>query len=91
MESRLHTRRAEYRSGALRLVPAKRKVGAGVKTGRCKKKSCIYHTGEHKEYGCNYAGVTGHTRIAQLPEELQDPAVCPLYKRGKRRRAIPMP
>lgn len=60
-----------------------------VKTGvRCKRINCIYHMPEGSDYGCNYAACTGHTRLAQLPEDMQDPAVCPLYKRGGRKRAI---
>lgn len=58
---------------------------------KCQRMSCCYHMPKFSEYGCNYAGITGHTRLAQLPEDKQDPAVCPLYKRGKRKRALQMP
>lgn len=55
---------------------------------RCKRKNCIYHMPDESYYGCNYAACTGHARLAQLPDDMQDPAVCPLYKRGDRKRAI---
>lgn len=55
---------------------------------RCKRKSCVYSMPRNSEFGCNYAGITGHTRLAQLPPDMHDPAVCPLYERGKRRKAL---
>lgn len=53
----------------------------------CKRFGCIYHMPENSVHGCNYFAITGRTRTAQLPEGLRDPALCPLYKRGPRRRA----
>lgn len=56
---------------------------------RCNKLDCQYHTEVSKDgsfiHGCNYMMITGHSRIAQLPEDQRDPAVCPLYEKGKRR------
>lgn len=45
---------------------------------RYKRKSCVYSMPNGSDFGCNYAGVTGHTRLAQLPPDMYDPAVCPL-------------
>lgn len=56
---------------------------------RCKHKDCMYTGISNRQYnpenhGCNYMGVTGKSRIAQLPDDQRDPALCPFYKRGKK-------
>lgn len=53
---------------------------------RCRKKSCVYRAPKGAPYNCNYAEVTGHTRLSMIGESPIDPGACPLYKRGKRKR-----
>ena len=62
-----------------------------VKQHRCKRKSCIDHMPGWSEYGCNYAAIVGRTRSSQLPEDMRDPAQCPLYRSGKRQGALITP
>lgn len=93
MESHLRARQQKHRPSALRPLPLAGKADniMGQRVYKCQRKSCCYHMPEYSEHGCNYAGITGHTRLAQLPEDKQDPAVCPLYKRGRRKKSLPMP
>lgn len=57
-----------------------------TKIGDCKHPDCRYRNKEEGRLGyafkCNYLSITGRSRIAQLPEELRDPAKCPLYDPG---------
>ena len=51
--------------------------------GRCRHPDCIYSNSRktigHYFGNCNYMQITGRSRIADLPEELRDPALCPKY------------
>lgn len=73
---------------AKKTKPKPRTMQKHPKIARCKRMTCMYHMPAGAEFGCNYAGITGHTRAAQLPEDMRSPEKCPLYSRGKRQGAL---
>ncbi|MBQ1235960.1 MAG: helix-turn-helix domain-containing protein [Oscillospiraceae bacterium] len=61
---------------------------------RCRHPDCIYRNpvlsneNTHSfQNACNYASITGKTRLGQLPPNMRDPAKCPFYESGKRIKA----
>lgn len=57
---------------------------------KCRKTSCIYHTGNHM-YGCNYMFVTGISKLGQMPQgEQYKVEDCKFYSNGKKRSARKM-
>lgn len=69
-----------------------------VKLRSCKHKDCKYRTlDKNRAYGCDYATLTGHTRLAQHPPDKQQPRDCMLYepangkKRGRPRKNLILP
>ena len=57
---------------------------------RCRHPDCIYRNPQVTnvdtrsfQNACNYAGITGKTRLGQLPPDMWDPKRCPLYDTGK--------
>lgn len=50
----------------------------------CVHPDCIYHAGPDDYNNCNYAMLTGKTRLGQLPKERHSPHLCTLYVPGER-------
>lgn len=50
----------------------------------CIHPDCIYSAAPDDFNGCNYALITGKTRLAQLPKKFRSPHLCTLYVPGER-------
>lgn len=69
-------------------LPGEKNSAPGGYEFRCHRTDCIYRTPsadtDHRIHSCNYFSCTGKTRIAGLPKDQIDPALCPHYKKGRR-------